>query len=72
MVLKHSSWPSMLNALFEIDVGSKVVVGFEVVAKERAVDSSGAKWSLTTDAGDIVFAFPSILEVHFVYFREIK
>ena len=70
LTLKYSSWLSLINGIFDIDVGSKVVGRFEEVTKERAGDSSGAKCSLTTDAGDIVYAFPSVLRLHYVYFRD--
>jgi len=56
----------LLNGIFEVDVGSKFVRRFEEVTKERAGDNSGAKCSLTTDAGDIAFAFPSVLGLDYV------
>jgi hypothetical protein len=57
----------LLNGIFEIDVRGKAVVRFEEITKEKAGDNSGAKWSLTTEAGDIVFACSSVLGLYSVF-----
>ena len=68
--LKRSSSPSVPKGLFGIVFGNKHVFEFEVAAKERTGDNNGAKWSLTTEAGDIAFPLPSMICLYVIYLKK--